>query len=176
MSRQELKKELLAVKWREYLPIGSVSKGIANSDAELEEDESHMKNALTRVAAEPESERRGRALAKRGEEDAGGHDDEGEVPDHVEDQHRSWVAALSAVVVVGSTVCTVREEEAAAGGGDEARERESADGGAAEHGIVSCAGGADVGLVHVRERKRESEVWIKSSFGLEIVWVSEWGW
>lgn len=137
-----------------------MTKGIANSEAELKEDESHMKNALERVAAEPESERRGRPLAKRGEEDAGGHDDEGEVPDHVEDQHRARVPALSAVVVVGSTVCTVREEEAAAGGGDEAREGQSAHGGAAEHGIVSCAGGADVALalVHVREKKRESEV------------------
>jgi len=153
-----------------------VRKGIANSASELKEDESHMKNALEGVAAEPESERRGRPLAQRGEEDAGGHDDEGEVPDHVKDQHRAGVGALSAVVVVGSTVGTVGEEEAAAGGGDEAREGESAHGGAAEHGIVSCAGGADVALVlvHVRERKKESEVF--GWFVLKLVLDLEWEW
>lgn len=130
--------------------------GVANSGSELKVDEGHVKDALEGVAAEPEPQRRRRPLAERGEEDAGGDDDEGEVPDHVEHEHRPRVRALAGVavtisVVVGSAVGAVGEEEAAAGGGDEAREGEGAHRGEAEHGISSSAADVALLLVHVRE-------------------------
>lgn len=132
--------------------------GVANCGSKLEEDEGHVKDALEGVAGEPESERRGGTLGERGEEDGGGDRHEGEVPDHVEHEHRPRVGAVGdgdvGVVVVGSAVGAVGEEEAAAVGGDEAGEGDGAQRGAAENGI-SSSGGGDVAvlLVHVRERK-----------------------
>jgi len=92
-----------------------VREGIANSGSEFEVHERHVKDALEGVAAEPEPQRRRWPLSERGEEDAGGGDDEGEVPHHVEHQHRARVRALAGVgvavsVVVRSVVGAVGEE------------------------------------------------------------------
>lgn len=101
-------------------------------------DESHVEKALDGVATEPQPERSGRTLSERGEEHAGGHHHERQVPNHVQHQHRPRVRAPVAVV-----------------GGNEASEGERPHGGAAEHRIISSAANAEqvllfLFLLHVR--------------------------
>jgi hypothetical protein len=77
-----------------------VREGITSSDTIFRVNKSDMENALQGVATEPKSERSGRMLAECGEDNGGGNDHEGEVPDHVNHEDRSGIGAAGVVVFI----------------------------------------------------------------------------
>lgn len=102
---------------------------IANPPPILEVHKSDVKDALEGVATKPQPQRRGRSLAEGGEKHAGGDDDEGQVPHHVQNHDGPRISAIDAavvivVVIVGAVVGAVGEEHAAAVGGYEASQGE----------------------------------------------------
>lgn len=117
---------------------------IANPPPILKVHKSRVEDALEGVATKPKPQRRGRSLAESGEKHAGGDDDEGQVPHHIQNHDGPRIGAIDAavaiivVVVVGAVVGAVGEEHAAAVGGDEASEGEGK--GCRAHGVVAKQG------------------------------------